>query len=86
MTPQNIIVYKSSEVFADAHRSRMDFEDSRNIFGCRQLGGSYTWGGNDKTLVAVDTIKNYIETDDLSLGDMERLGSLPPGSYIDLEN
>lgn len=58
LIPQNINVYKSSEVFADAHK-----ED-----------------------VAVDGIWGYIEGEDLSRGDRERLESLLPGSYIDLEN
>lgn len=86
MTPQTINVYKSSEVFVDAHKDDMDFDDPLNIFGQLARNGDYTWGSNDKTLVAVDGIWGYIEGEDLSRGDRKRLESLLPGSYIDLEN
>lgn len=86
LTPQNINVYKSSEVFVDAHKQNLDFGDPLNIFWQLARNGDYTWGSNDKTLAAVDGIWGYIEGEDLSRGDRERLESLPPGSYIDLEN
>jgi hypothetical protein len=84
--PSAIIIYKSSEVFEDAHSSDMDLENPHNIFGQLNRDGGYNWGGNDKTLVAVHWVENYINANDLSTNDRQRLRSLPESAYIDLEN
>lgn len=90
LTPQTIVIYKASEVFAEIIKK--DYDSS--LLGYIGDDLQYTWGTNDKTLanvlgLHVSLLKDADERHDdfLEFPEMyKRFYELPTDAYIDLEN